>query len=110
MAGVRRVLRWLGIALGLVLGKAVGVFGASWLLVRLADASLPAGASTRQFFGVCVLCGIGFTMSLFIGGLAFTGQAPGYETEVKLGVLGGSLVAGLLGVVLLLGDRRQRRR
>ena len=100
----------LGIALGLVLGKAVGVFGASWLLVRLADASLPAGASMRQFFGVCVLCGIGFTMSLFIGGLAFTGQAPGYETEVKLGVLGGSLVAGLLGVVLLLGDRRQRRR
>ena len=100
----------LGIALGLVLGKAVGVFGASWLLVRLADASLPAGASMRQFFGVCVLCGIGFTMSLFIGGLAFTGQGAGYETQVKLGVLGGSLVAGLLGVVLLLGDRRQRRR
>ena len=100
----------LGIALGLVLGKAVGVFGASWLLVRLADASLPAGASTRQFFGVCVLCGIGFTMSLFIGGLAFTGQGAGYETQVKLGVLGGSLVAGLLGVALLLGDRRQRRR
>ena len=92
----------LGIALGLVLGKAVGVFGASWLLVRLADASLPAGASTRQFFGVCVLCGIGFTMSLFIGGLAFTGQGAGYETQVKLGVLGGSLVAGLLGVALLL--------
>ena len=66
----------LGIALGLVLGKAVGVFGASWLLMRITGASLPAGASMQQFFGVCVLCGIGFTMSLFIGGLAFAGQDP----------------------------------
>jgi len=96
----------LGIALGLVLGKATGVFGASWLLMRLTGASLPAGASMRQFFGVCVLCGIGFTMSLFIGGLAFTGQGAGYETQVKLGVLGGSAIAGLLGVALLLGGRR----
>jgi NhaA family Na+:H+ antiporter len=91
-----------GIALGLVLGKAVGVFGASWLLMRLTGASLPAESGTRQFFGVCVLCGIGFTMSLFIGGLAFAGQDPIYETEVKLGVLGGSLIAGVLGSVLLL--------
>ena len=91
----------LGIALGLVLGKAVGVFGASWGLMRITGAGLPAGASTRQFFGVCVLCGIGFTMSLFIGGLAFAGQAADYETQVKLGVLGGSLIAGLLGVALL---------
>ena len=96
----------LGIALGLVLGKAVGVFGASWLLVKLTGAELPAEASTRQFFGVCVLCGIGFTMSLFIGGLAFAGNDPGYETQVKLGVLGGSLIAGVLGVALLLGARR----
>ena len=58
----------LGIALGLVLGKVFGVFGGSWLLMRFADASLPTGANERQFFGVCVLCGIGFTMSLFIGG------------------------------------------
>lgn len=91
----------LGIALGLVLGKAVGVFGASWLLIRFTGASLPAQASTRQFFGVCVLCGIGFTMSLFIGGLAFAGQDAAYETQVKLGVLGGSLIAGVLGVALL---------
>ena len=95
----------LGIALGLVLGKAVGVFGASWLLIRFTGASLPAQASTRQFFGVCVLCGIGFTMSLFIGGLAFAGLDPAYETRVKLGVLGGSLVAGVLGTILLLGGR-----
>ena len=96
----------LGIALGLVLGKAVGVFGAAWLLIRFTGASLPAQASTRQFFGVCVLCGIGFTMSLFIGGLAFAGQAAGYETQVKLGVLGGSLIAGVLGSMLLLLSAR----
>jgi NhaA family Na+:H+ antiporter len=91
----------LGIALGLVLGKAVGVFGASWVLMRFTGASLPAQAGMRQFFGVCVLCGIGFTMSLFIGGLAFAGQDAGYETQVKLGVLGGSLIAGVLGSLLL---------
>jgi NhaA family Na+:H+ antiporter len=96
----------LGIVLGLVLGKAVGVFGAAWLLMRFGGASLPAGASTRQFFGVCVLCGIGFTMSLFIGGLAFAGQDAAYETQVKLGVLGGSLIAGLIGSALLLGRAR----
>ena len=95
----------LGIALGLVAGKAIGVFGAAWLLVRFAGADLPAGASTRQFFGVCVLCGIGFTMSLFIGGLAFTGQGAAYETQVKLGVLCGSLLAGLLGAAFLLSAR-----
>ena len=95
----------LGIALGLVVGKAIGVFGAAWLLVRFAGARLPAGASTRQFFGVCVLCGIGFTMSLFIGGLAFTGQGAAYETQVKLGVLCGSLLAGLLGAAFLLSAR-----
>ena len=91
----------LGIALGLVAGKAIGVFGASWLLIRLGSA-LPVGATWRQFFGVCVLCGIGFTMSLFIGGLAFAGQGAAYETQVKLGVLLGSLAAGVLGAALLL--------
>ncbi len=92
----------LGIALGLAAGKAIGVFGASWLLMRLTGAGLPAESTTRQFFGVCVLCGIGFTMSLFIGGLAFAGHDAGYDTQVKLGVIGGSLIAGLLGVALLL--------
>jgi NhaA family Na+:H+ antiporter len=100
----------LGIALGLVLGKAVGVFGASWLLMRLTGAALPAESTTRQFFGVCVLCGIGFTMSLFIGGLAFVGQDAAYETQVKLGVLGGSLISGVLGVALLLSAPAARTR
>jgi NhaA family Na+:H+ antiporter len=99
----------LGIVLGLVLGKAIGVFGAAWLLIKLTGASLPAQASLRQFFGVCVLCGIGFTMSLFIGGLAFAGLDPVYETEVKLGVLAGSLLAGVLGTMLLLGGRAPTR-
>ena len=92
----------LGIAAGLLLGKAVGVFGASWLLVRYAGAQLPAGADWGQFFGVCVLCGVGFTMSLFIGGLAFQGQGADYETQLKIGVLGGSLLAGVLGSMMLL--------
>jgi Na+:H+ antiporter, NhaA family len=96
----------LGIVLGLVAGKTVGVFGASMLLMRSTGAQLPHGASTRQFFAVCVLCGIGFTMSLFIGGLAFAGQGAGYETEVKLGVMAGSLIAGALGAALLLSAPR----
>lgn len=91
----------LGIALGLVAGKALGVFGTSWLLVRAGWAQAPGGASWRQFFGVCVLCGIGFTMSLFIGGLAFEGLGAQYETQLKLGVLGGSIIAGLLGTLIL---------
>jgi NhaA family Na+:H+ antiporter len=92
----------LGITAGLLVGKAVGVFGASWLLIRFAGARLPAGAGWSQFFGVCLLCGVGFTMSLFIGALAFAGQDAAYETQLKLGVLCGSLLSGVLGAVMLL--------
>ena len=91
----------MGITLGLLVGKAIGVFGASWLLIRFAGARLPAGAGWRQFFGVCLLCGVGFTMSLFIGALAFAGQGAAYETQLKLGVLCGSLLSGALGALLL---------
>jgi NhaA family Na+:H+ antiporter len=91
----------MGITLGLLLGKAIGVFGASWLLIRFAGARLPAGAGWWQFFGVCLLCGVGFTMSLFIGALAFAGQDAAYETQLKLGVLCGSLLSGALGALLL---------
>jgi NhaA family Na+:H+ antiporter len=97
----------LGIAAGLVLGKAVGVFGAAWLLTLVGGAELPSGANRWQFFGVCVLCGVGFTMSLFIGGLAFEGQGAAYDTQVKLGVLGGSLIAGVLGTVILMRAERR---
>ena len=100
----------LGIAAGLVVGKAIGVFGASWLLIRFTGASLPEGAGWRQFLAVAVLCGIGFTMSLFIGGLAFDGQGDAYETQVKLGVLGGSLIAATFGVALLSCSPSRRRR
>ena len=92
----------LGIAAGLVIGKALGIFGTSWLMIRTGLAAAPAGASSRQLFGVCILCGIGFTMSLFIGSLAFECLDPGYETQLKLGVLAGSLVAGVLGSLILL--------
>ena len=91
----------LGIAAGLVLGKPLGVVGAGWLLMRATGARLPEGATWRQFVAVALLCGIGFTMSLFIGGLAFEGLGAGFETQVKIGVLGGSLISGLLGVLLL---------
>jgi Na+:H+ antiporter, NhaA family len=91
----------LGIALGLVVGKSVGIFGAVQGMLALKLAPMPAGASKRQLLGVCLLCGVGFTMSLFIGSLAFEGLAAAYETQVKLGVLLGSCVAALLGVAVL---------
>ena len=91
----------LGIAAGLVIGKSIGVFGMCWLMIRGGLAELPVGATWRQLFGVCVICGIGFTMSLFIGALAFEGLDPSYETQLKFGVLAGSLIAGTLGTLVL---------
>jgi NhaA family Na+:H+ antiporter len=92
----------LGIGLGLTVGKAIGVFGFAWLLVRSGYARFPAGASGRQVFAVCVSCGIGFTMSLFIGSLAFEGLGPDYEIQLKIGVLAGSLLSALIATTLLL--------
>ncbi|MBV1800029.1 Na+/H+ antiporter NhaA [Siccirubricoccus sp. G192] len=86
----------LGVALGLFLGKLVGVFGSAALTIRLGLADLPMGASWPQLVGVSLLCGIGFTMSLFIGMLAFAND-PALQDEVKIGILGGSLLAGLAG-------------
>jgi len=96
----------LGIAAGLLVGKAVGVFGSSWLMIRLGWAKKPTGSNWGQFFGVCVLCGIGFTMSLFIGGLAFEGLAPHFGTDLKLGVIGGSLLSGAIGALMLARSSR----
>lgn len=92
----------LGIMAGLLLGKFTGVFGASWLLIRFAGAKLPENCDWLQFAGVAVLCGVGFTMSLFIGSLAFEGADASYVAQVKLGVLTGSLLSAFLGVGLLL--------
>lgn len=92
----------LGILAGLFLGKALGVFGAGAIAVRLFRAPLPAGSSWLQFLGTAILCGIGFTMSLFIGSLAFENEGVQYLAWVKLGVLAGSLLAAAAGVALLL--------
>lgn len=88
-----------GIAIGLFAGKALGVFAAAALLILPGLVRKPQGASWLQLFGVCVLCGVGFTMSLFIGMLAF--DAPALMDRVKLGVIMGSGLAGLTGFLLL---------
>ena len=91
----------LGIAAGLLLGKTIGVFAASWLVVQLGFARLPEGADWRAMFGVAVLCGIGFTMSLFIAGLAFEGAGSEYVVQTRLGVLLGSLASAVIGLAIL---------
>jgi NhaA family Na+:H+ antiporter len=92
----------LGIALGLFAGKQIGIFGAILAMVRLRLADMPARASWRQVYGMAILCGIGFTMSLFIGGLAFD-EASGSADAVKIGVFAGSLLAGLAAWLVLAG-------
>ena len=91
----------LGIAAGLLVGKTIGVFAASWLVVQFGFARLPEGADWRAMFGVAVLCGIGFTMSLFIAGLAFEGAGSEYVVQTRLGVLLGSLAAAVIGLTIL---------
>jgi NhaA family Na+:H+ antiporter len=95
----------LGVAAGLFLGKQIGVFGACVLAVRLRLARLPAGANWTQLYGVALLCGIGFTMSLFIGLLAF--PESHLHDEVKVGVLAGSLLSALAGSAVLALARRR---
>ncbi len=90
----------LGVTLGLFIGKQVGVMLTVAALIRLRLAELPSGATWMQFYGVALLCGIGFTMSLFIGLLAFPG-APLLQDEVKLGVLLGSLLSTIAGAIVL---------
>ena len=90
----------LGIAAGLFLGKQLGILGAVWLTVRLGLASRLRGATWLQVWGVAMLCGIGFTMSLFIGALAFPGD-PARVEEAKLGILAGSFLSAIGGYVVL---------
>jgi NhaA family Na+:H+ antiporter len=89
----------LGIALGLFFGKQIGVFSLSWLAVKLGFAKLPNDADWCQLYGIACLTGIGFTMSLFIGTLAFEGDE--LLNAVRLGVLMGSFASGLIGFILL---------
>lgn len=89
----------MGVALGLLLGKLVGVVGTVALLVKLGLAHLPAKASWGQMTGTAFLCGIGFTMSLFIGLLAF--DDPAVQDHVKIGILIGSVASGIIGAAFL---------
>ncbi len=89
----------LGIALGLFAGKQIGVFFTTWLVVTFRWADRPEAASFAQIYGVSLICGIGFTMSLFIGLLAF--PSPDLQDGVKIGVLTGSLLSAFIGVLVL---------
>ena len=91
----------LGIALGLFVGKQVGVFVFAWLAITLRVARVPAGVTLPQIYGVSILCGIGFTMSLFIGSLAFKSAAPGLVFNDRLGILVGSLLSAAVGYVVM---------
>ncbi len=91
----------MGIALGLFFGKQIGIFSSAWLAIKLKVAALPEGASFRQVYGVALLCGIGFTMSLFIGLLAFP-TSPDMQAAVKLGVLTGSIASAIFGALVLM--------
>ncbi|MBE0532874.1 MAG: Na+/H+ antiporter NhaA [Rhodospirillales bacterium] len=89
----------LGIALGLFIGKQVGILGFSWAAIRLGVCAMPAGVNWAQMHGIAILAGIGFTMSLFIGTLAFAD--PANAAAVRFGVLSGSLLSGITGYWLL---------
>lgn len=91
----------LGIAAGLFVGNQLGVFGFSWIAIKLGISKLPQGVSWMQLYGGSLLCGIGFTMSLFIGSLAFKQGGPDYAVDDRLGILLGSLASGILGYCVL---------
>ncbi len=91
----------LGILLGLYVGKQVGVFAFAWLAVKLGLAQLPEGSDWLGLLGVATLCGVGFTMSLFISSLAFEHTGTSLAIDARLGILVGSLLAGVTGYVLL---------
>jgi NhaA family Na+:H+ antiporter len=99
----------LGVGLGLLVGKQIGVFASAWAAIRSGLADLPANATSAQCYGVAVLCGIGFTMSLFIGALAFP-YSPELVDATKLGVLSGSALSALVGYTILRLARPQARR
>lgn len=90
----------LGIAVSLFIGKQIGVFASAWLLIRVKYAQLPANTSWLGLYGVALLCGIGFTMSLFLGTLSFQNEGL-YLAEVRLGVIVGSILSGVCGALVL---------
>jgi len=91
----------LGVALGLFLGKQLGIFGFAWLAVRGGLARLPDGANWGSVYGVAVLCGIGFTMSLFVASLAFESSSQDIMAASRIGILAGTTASALLGLMVL---------
>ena len=94
----------LAVMLGLVVGKFAGVFSFSWLAIRLRIVSLPSGASWSSFASICMVCGIGFTVSMFIADLSYAGlgaDGGALLSQAKLGVLVGSVISAVLGCLLL---------
>jgi NhaA family Na+:H+ antiporter len=98
----------IGIAAGLFIGKQIGVFGASVLAIRLGIARRPSDSTWVEIYGCALLCGVGFTMSLFIGALAFDAENPTAQSAVRLGVIGGSLLSAAVGMAVLAWRQRQR--
>lgn len=98
--GIFHPVTW-GIFLGLVVGKQLGVFLCCWLVIKGGFASLPTGLTFRHLYGCAVLCGVGFTMSLFIGGLAFEQTGVNSIFDERVGILAGSGLSALLGYVVL---------
>jgi len=90
----------------LFIGKQIGVMAAAWAAVKMGWAEWPDGSSAGQIYGIAVLCGIGFTMSLFIGGLAFS--SDDLQIQAKLGVFSGSLISALVGFLVLRFSGAQR--
>ena len=95
----------LGVAFGLIIGKVIGVFGVSMAMIKLKIANMPEGLTARHLFGVGFLAAIGFTMSLFVTNLAFTGTNPElvaeHQLQAKLGIFMASLIAGIIGYLIL---------
>ncbi|MFT4551827.1 MAG: NhaA family Na+:H+ antiporter [Chlamydiales bacterium] len=91
----------LGVTLGLVIGKQLGIFGSIWLAVKVGFAKLPEKVTWLQIYGLSILCGIGFTMSLFISSLAFHQSGITNTTNDRLGIVIGSLISAVLGYVVL---------
>lgn len=90
-----------GIALGLFVGKQVGIFGICWLFIKLKLAQLPPGMNWGALYGTSALCGIGFTMSLFVGSLAFEETGVNLLFDERLGIIVGSLASGVVGFIIL---------
>jgi NhaA family Na+:H+ antiporter len=96
-----------GIGLGLFVGKQVGIFGLCWLFIKTKVTKLPDGMSWMSLYGTSAICGIGFTMSLFVGSLAFESAGVNEVFDERLGIILGSLASGVLGYFVLLASLKK---